>query len=372
MKIYSDRRFLRAGQRHVVMLYPFWGKVPEDPRNPASGRYDRLLDAGKSLFTMTALPDADVAVLPVGWEEVRRDKATKALANAFIAQARDSGIPVVIFFWSDSDAEVPVENALVFRTSFYRSTRKPNEFAMPAWSEDFVEKYLKSELPLRCKPNKPVVGFCGWAGSAGPSGLPGAADLAGRLNASPRKRLRRTAKRVVSKLGLATADATRAKALRALACSQLIEPNIVLRDRYLGAPTILSETQDDDMLRQVRLDFVQNMVQSDYILCARGTGNYSYRLYETLSMGRIPIIVDTDCVFPYDFATDWKQYCVWVASQDVSHISEIVAEFHDRLSSSEFTALQFECRRFWEEKLSPVGFFNHFHKHLRASDLEQG
>lgn len=60
---------------------------------------------------------------------------------------------------------------------------------------------------------------------------------------------------------------------------------------------------------------------SDYVLCARG-GDFSYRLYETLSYGRIPVFVDTDCVLPYDSEIKWKDYCVWVDEKEVNRIGE--------------------------------------------------
>ena len=99
------------------------------------------------------------------------------------------------------------------------------------------------------------------------------------------------------------------------------------------------------------------MMDSDYVLCSRGFGNYSYRLYESLACGRIPVFVDTDCVLPYDFVIDWKRYCVWVDQSDLDSIPDRVAEFHDDLSPQQFEDLQLECRRLWEKWLAPEGFF---------------
>jgi hypothetical protein len=42
----------------------------------------------------------------------------------------------------------------------------------------------------------------------------------------------------------------------------------------------------------------EHMRSSTYVFCPRGTENYSFRLYEALSFGRIPVIIDTDMVFP--------------------------------------------------------------------------
>jgi len=87
-------------------------------------------------------------------------------------------------------------------------------------------------------------------------------------------------------------------------------------------------------------------------------------LYETLSFGRIPIFINTDCVLPYDFAIDWKKYCVWVDESELPFIADKVADFHNALAPQEFEDLQYECRRMWEEWLSPEGFFDNFYRHL--------
>jgi hypothetical protein len=42
----------------------------------------------------------------------------------------------------------------------------------------------------------------------------------------------------------------------------------------------------------------EHMRSSTYVFCPRGTENYSFRLYEALSFGRIPVIIDSEMVFP--------------------------------------------------------------------------
>jgi len=156
----------------------------------------------------------------------------------------------------------------------------------------------------------------------------------------------------------------RAAALQELSKSPLVETNFLIREQFLGGALLPSGEIDFAAMQLVRSEFEQNMVESDYILCARGAGNFSYRLYETLSCGRIPVFVDTDCVLPYQTEIDWESYCVWVSAKDIKHIGEKVAEFHESLSEQMFANLQQECRRLWESYLSPEGFFQNFYKHF--------
>ena len=360
MKIFSDMRYLPAGQDHSIMLYPFWGKNPEDPRDPESGRYDKYTEVGGRFFQMASLAEADVAVLPNDWELAVKNSEVMDLSLQFATKVEKAGKTIVVFFCSDSVEDVPIANSIIFRTSFYRSKRKPNEFAMPGWSEDFVPKYFNSQLPLRRKQDKPVVGFCGYTGP--------------NLRPLSRQRVKQSLRVVAQFLGLRPPltrfyAPIRAKALRVLSRSSLLETNFVLRDRFWGG-AVSSDMADLGLKRNFRRQYVQNMRDSDYILCCRGAGNFSFRLYETLCCGRIPVFIDTDCVLPYDFIIDWKKYCVWVDEKDLPRVAEKVAEFHNNLSPEDFVALQQECRRLWEEWLSPEGFFANFYRHFRMADCE--
>ena len=358
LKIFSDRAYLPSGKGHIAMLYPFWGKNPEDPRDPTSGRYDRYVEVGSRLFEMTTLEKADVAVFPGAWEQVLGDTAAVKRAEQFLVLARRARKPTVIFFWSDSDKEIPYDDTVVFRTSCYRSRQRRNEFAMPAWSEDFVLRYLGGQLPVRSKGSRAVVGFCGYV----PSSNTGPRAARQRL----KQAIRNGAKRLLTTFGLRKTDGSiRAAVLRFLAACPLIETNFEIREHFLGGALLSEGSVDVQKMQQIRQEYVQNTVGSDYVLCARGGGNFSYRLYETLSCGRIPVFVDTDCVLPYQSEINWKEYCVWVDEKEVQWIGEKVAEFHARQSNRQFVELQRACRRLWESHLSPEGFFGNFYKHLQ-------
>jgi len=355
LKIFSDRSFLPKGMGHFVMLYPFWGKNPENEQDPNTGRFDHYAEIGRSFFKMTSLKEAEFAILPLAWEHVIRNEAKRDLSMSFVKEVKRAGKRVIVFFWSDSDQDIPLDNAVVFRTSFYRSKRKSNEFAMPAWSEDFVEKYLGGRLPIRLKRTKPIVGFCG-------SAPPLKVLLMWKLKNILRwgANFMGIRKKTTSK----SPPIIRAIALHALSRSPLVEKNFIIRDRFLGGALLPDGRENLTLKQKVRLEYVQNIVRSDYILCARGAGNYSYRLYETLCCGRIPVFIDTDCVLPYDLDIKWKKHCVWIDESELPLVAEKVVEFHKNLSPQDFIDLQYENRKLWENWLSPEGFFANFHRHF--------
>jgi hypothetical protein len=335
LPIFSDRTLVPAGVPHTVMLYPFWGTPPEDSADPNTGRFDRYALLGRRFFRPASLDEAELAVFPTDWTHFVDNPTELFAAAQFAAETRESGTPTVAFFANDSDEPVGLPDATVFRTSLYRSRRRDSEFAQPAWSEDFLGRYAQKELPFRRKPHEPIVGFCGLA---------------------PRARLDRFRRG-------SSEPAIRARALNQLRRTKGVQTNFLVRNEFVGG-AVRNGITDAQTMQRVRVDYVRNMLDSDYILCARGAGNFSYRLYETLSCGRIPVFVDTDCVLPYDFMIDWRDYVVWVEEARLDEIGEQVLEFHESLSDGEFAELQRECRRVWERYLRPEGFFANLSKHF--------
>jgi hypothetical protein len=376
IKFYSDAGYLLPGQRHAQFLFPFWGKNPEEPGNPVSGRYDRYMEIGRQFFEPVSLEEADVAVFPGetgDWDNMR-DNALR-----FGMAAKAAGKPAILFFCADSAEPIDIPNGMVFRTSLYKSVRRPGEFAMPSWSEDFVVRYWHGILPVRPKREKPVVGFCGQPGPI--SQRQKFLAALGRVRRAVLRRIGPAGTRVKLMAGQVregpfkglNPSTPRAKALLQLSRSSLVEKVFIFKPGHFGGALKADGEMDPKMVQRARQDFVENMLASDYVVCARGGGNFSYRLYETLGAGRIPLFINTDCVLPYENHIDWKRYCVWIEADEISSIDQRLAEFHAKLSPDDFGALQQECRNLWLEWLSPEGFFSKLHldvndwiKHLQT------
>jgi hypothetical protein len=358
LKMYTDAAYKPDALPHAPILYPFWGAPTGDARSPTGGRYDRFVEEGRSFLELVPLELADVAVLPVAWEHVEGDPEAEALALAlaFAAAATDAGVPVVVFYIADSTERVPLDGAVVFRTSLMRSQRAPNERAMPALSVDLRQE-LGGSSAERTWRERPVVGFCGYA--------PGAEQLR-----RPRAIARAVRRRVrVARGELAEGIYARARALHALGSSRRIQLNAIVRDAFWAGAVPATGEPDYELMSVARGEFVQNIADSDYVLCARGGGNFSYRLYETMSAGRIPVFIDTDCVLPFEEELDWRSLCVWVDAAEVDQVGDAVAEEHLRLGPDGFAERQRTCRRVWEDLLSPAGFFRNFWRALPTAEL---
>ncbi len=311
---------------YIPLLFPFWGKGErKDISSHDADRFDGWWKSGDQHFQLVdSIKACDIVILPYEWQQGY--DAAFQLAQA----AASHNKPFILFFNSDSTEDIPIENAVIFRTSLYKSQQKKNEFALPGWNSDFAKKYLAGTFNPKDKGDVPVIGYIGYIDYRNPREYfkfitryvrhPGMQQLGPRL---------------------------RGACVRKLSASALVKTNFNIRN---GCQTGTSTLKD-------RREFVQNILDSDYSLVCRGGGNFSYRLYEVLSLGRIPLFIDTDCVLPYDHIIDWKRFCLWVDCKDVTKLDRIVADFHDRLSNDEFKAMQKEARNAYEQWICPTGFY---------------
>ena len=370
MKIYSDKKYLPKGFPHCPLLYPFWG-IPATFASFELGahRFDHYLEVGRNIFEFTGIQEAQAAILPFDWRCVEEEDVTTrtnhvdraGISNAIqlaeeLASLAASKDTVFCTFFAHDDAAktVPLKNSLVFRQSLLRSARRPKEIALPAWIRDDIGASYNGEILLRAKGATPVVGFCGFnpPQSEAPKGV--------------RSRLRSAAKSLFALPRDSDADGdfkARSRALDLLSRSPALNCEFIIRTEWWNG-AINKKGVNAALARESHKQFIANMINSDYIVCARGSGNYSYRFYETLCCGRIPIFINTDCVLPYEESIDWKQYSVWVEERDLPQIADILLEFHEGLTPLHFQELQRACRQLWLDWLSPHGFYANFHRYF--------
>jgi hypothetical protein len=91
-------------------------------------------------------------------------------------------------------------------------------------------------------------------------------------------------------------------------------------------------------------EFQDNIKNSHFTLCNRGAGNFSMRFYETLSAGRIPLILDTDLVLPYEDKINWDDFIIKGKTED-----EIVDKLLDWWETKDIILAQRTCRKIYEE-----------------------
>lgn len=311
-------------------------------------------------YVLVGRPEnADVHVLALKWNwYVEGSGAPVPEALGMAADARKDGVPFLVFAEGDLRTRFPDPSAHIFQASLHRSDRRPREHAMPPRFEDYRERYRGGAEELRTWSPRPVVGFCGQAGGSA------------FRSAVRRLRLMRERQRH-ARLGSATLSEPprlehtklRTRALQTLDRSPFVETDFRLLPRYRAG--IGDLPPEDPRVIEARERFIGNVLGTDYTLCVRGRGNWSKRFYETLCLGRIPALVDTDGVLPFEDEIPWSDLCVVVDVGDLDALPSRIAERHQALGPEGFADAQRACRTVWEDSVSLSGFYRTLARRLR-------
>lgn len=124
-------------------------------------------------------------------------------------------------------------------------------------------------------------------------------------------------------------------------------------------------TRDNSIERQKRYEDYEKLIkESRYVLCPRGDGNQSLRFYETLSAGRVPVIIDSHMRFPFQEFIDYSKFTITLKMKDsVKTWDKIINEFENEHSGG-FEDLSKQIVEIYEKYLSHFIFlkttFDHF------------
>lgn len=345
LKVYTDKSHYERKYRGALddLLRPYWNsRTYEQNRELYGPRID--------YFTLTDdIHEADFCLLPMSWLHYL-DTGQVGRAQSFVNESLNASKKVVISSRGDYYVDIPYDHpsVIILQTSLHRSTRKKNEFAIPPFFPDTI----KGEPTYRQKSEKARIGFCGQATTDARSIGAMAARNAYQQVQYQMNLVSRKPPPIVPPVYL------RSRTLNLLEGSPQIETDFIRRKHYwAGAKKNGGSSISREAARQEYLDNIDN---TDYTVCVRGTGNWSLRFFETLNRGRIPVLIDTDCVLPFDFEVDWKQYIVWVDQSELQHAGEKVADFHADLSAGGFKRLQKACRNIWQQYFAIKNFYLHY------------
>lgn len=311
----------------------------------------RLWEVCQERYELVDSPEeADYFLAPMNWHIFEPNDAIIEFAK----QAERYSKKIVIFSPNDCADPLPIENAIVFRTSAYKSQCDKDVHGMAGfYFTTRNEVPPRKPLMFKEKGESPLVGFCGFLGA---------------VPADVRNPFDRFYKLLIQKLlindirlslFLKKRGITVTRNVGFAARSQVIH----LCQKAKGLKTnFLFRKKFHDGSRE---EYVRNIQESDYVLCPRGAGNFSFRFYETLALGRIPIFVNTDCLLPYEEYISWKDYVVWVEEEELPQLEQKVLEFHNALTKDAFIEKQKACNELWEKWLSPHGYFDNLYRYLQ-------
>lgn len=282
-----------------------------------------------------------------------REDTASAHFHAAKKQAHAFNKPLLVFAGGDLAYRMRVDDVVLLKGSQYRYQLRPNEIVMPHWVEDLGARY---PVTVRGKSLRPIVGFCGWVA---PSGI--VARISYILKNTTWDFFARIPGKgymVVRKKGLWW----RKRVLRALRGKSGIDARFIERRTFSGnAKTIALDPG------RAREEYIKNIEESDLILAPKGDANISLRFFETLSLGRVPLLIDTEVVLPLEGVLDYDAFILRVPYQEVDTLAPIVTRFYEGLTDESFVHMQRLARDVFLTRLRYDSFFNYL---FRSSLVE--
>lgn len=323
-----------------IGLTPWFEGLPESISNTA------LAPGVQNPFRgieQTTLTECDAAFVPNNFRH-ELTPIQQADVTAYIDAAVEAHKKVFLFSCGDFTDDINFDpRAYVFRYSVYSSSLSVQDLVAPTITRDQgIDGYS-----IREKKEVPIVSFCGQAGY---------------------RSLRQWVKYVLKvtyyrarALGNPMIAARiigvywRRRMLSSCRRSARVRTNFILRRSFSGA----ARTIELDPV-QAHKEFVGSITESDFVLAPKGDGNYSNRFLEALSLGRIPVLLDTDSVLPMEELIPHERTMVRIPMTDVDQTPEYIRNWYDGLSESEWKVRQEEARSLFATKLRFDSYFKEF------------
>jgi len=249
------------------------------------------------VLTNTSLSECDIVGVPFKYSP------TDERVLNICSDAQKHNKKVVAFYNDDfTDPFSLPGNLILFRTSALKSQLEANERILPA----FVPDHSSINNTLSAADIKQSIGFCG--------------HLEGIRS--------RILNNIINIIGTNNCD-------------------------FIIRPTFYHNTGQVNI--NTRREYCANITNNLYTLCIRGAGNFSYRFYEALSMGRIPILIDTDTSLPFENVIDWSKYIIKVSESELNQLPSLI-------ETCKINPIN--IRKIWQEYLSPEGYTRNFYKDI--------
>ncbi|MGE5660385.1 MAG: exostosin family protein [Actinomycetota bacterium] len=218
---------------------------------------------------------------------------------------------------------------IVFAASTYRSSQETS-IPTPYWLFD-----INNEVSPIPKPPIPTVGFVGHTEYPGKFNaimryLPVTNDFVGWIAGylPINRNLKLGQRRVIARW-------VRKRAIKALRSAKNIQASVIERTGdFFTLPPEAKQRQ--------RAEYLQSIHNNAYTLIMRGDDNSCFQLWEVISAGRLPVIIDTNQLLPDLGDRKWEEFTVFVPFKELDRLGEIVQAFHEKMSEEDFAEA---CRK---------------------------
>jgi len=226
-----------------------------------------------------------------------QDKNTiQNIINSY--QSYDSFKTIYIFLITDNcDKFLIPNNVKLYRTSLLKSIKSHNEYILP-----YIWEGIEQSFDPLIITEKPIIGFCG-------------------VNSH-----------------------YRLKTIQLIEQDNRFVSNFIIRNQFWGGNphnSVLVKNYED------------NMQSSHFNICNRGAGNFSMRFYQTLSCGRIPVLLNTNMLLPFENEIDWNDIIVMANTEE-----ELIDKILYCWNNKDIIKMQIKCKEIYDTYFAGTKFLD--------------
>lgn len=359
-KIYYNKDLIKS-YPHTVFLSPIqWIFKYDDSKLDWYDRkyYDinelqERTEKGKNIIKYSSIESCDFVVYP---KNFRVDLYSELKEEAIKAKKHNKKI--VVFFYTDIEAPIyGINNLIVFRPSLTQDSPK-NEYPMPYFCPEINKNIQPSDL------NNISIWYVWYEWN--PSLLLKIWDKFRSFSPIKRflyhliynQKLRSLIKDkwcinpsfkmdtlAFQLLQVGKWIIVRSKAIGYLKNSKY-KFNFIKRDKVLGPKTNSN----------LKNEYINNMLQSTFVLVARWYWNNAYRLYEAMSLWKIPLLIDTSFKLPFEKDINYRNLFLRVPYNDIENI-DIYIDKYLKIHDNKLDNIQQEIKKLFNNKLRMFPFF---------------
>lgn len=297
-------------------------------------------------------PDkADFLALPLSVEYLFEQNQKKYYYD-FLQLAKSHNKKLLVFTGGDYGKTINDDSVITIRLGGFKSKFPKHTFIMSPFIDDPFLKYNFDFYPLEYV-HDPSIGFVGHSAQ-------GIVKWSKEFLVFLKNNFEKIiGKKNTDMQSFYPSSIKRYQYLTKLESNKQLITDFIFRNRYGGG-----RNSDTERLKTT-LEFYKNIQDNAYTFCLRGAGNFSVRFYETLAMGRIPLLLDTDCRLPFENEIDWAKHALIIHNTDIDSIVKSIIDFHEKLDEMLFKELQMENRKLWENYFTKDGYFINLKQDLK-------
>ena len=111
-------------------------------------------------------------------------------------------------------------------------------------------------------------------------------------------------------------------------------------------------------------EFISITRRSKFTLCPRGYGVTSFRLYEAMQLGSVPVYIYDTPHLPFSDLIDWKKICVLIHTSQVDELDNILRSISDSDYNNMLSAINDTCIKYFNIEYT----FEYMLKYLEESN----